>query len=135
MPSGTTYDPQNMRDFEKVKLFKDAKGVSGTATAGTTTNLDLALTDDILLAGGSIFLAQGAAAGDKVDFQVLAGGNVIAQFISDWYVDPSTVVQQVPQSNYPAKLFAGMVLRVAYHSVGTSDVWIAVNYNREKVLV
>jgi len=135
MASGTTYDPQNITSFEKTKLFKDAKGVSGVAAFGTTTYLDLVLTDDVLMTGG-MFLAQGAAWGDKVDFQVIHPVNgVIAQFITDWYLNPDVTKQEVPGSNYPAKLVAGLTLRVVYHSVGGTDVNIAVNYNREKVLL
>ena len=135
MPSNTDFNPQNLRDFEKSKLNKDARGVSMTVTAGTDGVLDLTLTDDILLAGGTIFLAKGAAQGDKVDFQVVHPvAGVLAQFVTDWFMNPDSTLQAVPPSNYPAKVFAGLILRVIYHSVGGSDVWIAVNYNREKVL-
>lgn len=136
MATNTTFDPQNANAFEKSKLFKDARGISATITAGTTTNLDLVLSDDILLAGGTTFLAKGAAQGDKVTFQVIHPVNgVIAQFISDWYLNPDVTLQQVPPSNYPAKILAGLTLRIAYTSVGATDVWVAVNYNIEKVLV
>lgn len=139
MPSNTTFNPRNVQDFEKQKLFKDGRGVSGTMTAGATSYLDYTLTDDILLTGGDC-LARGVAEGDKVDFQVLApdglGGWVLAaQFITDWFLNPDSTLQPIPKSSYPAKLSAGMKLRVAYHSVGASDVWIAVNYDMEKVLV
>lgn len=134
--NNSLYNPQNIADFEKVKLNKDAKGVSTTVPAGTTVNLDLTLADDCLMAGGTGFLAKGAAPGDTVDFQVVHPVNgVIAQFITDWYVNPDSTEQFVPPSNYPAKIFAGLILRVVYHSTGASDVWIAVNYNKEKILV
>lgn len=135
MPSNTAYNPQNVNEFEKVKLFKDARGIQGTAAAGQSTNFDLTLTDDVLMAGGAIFLAKGAAQGDKVDFQVLAGGQVVAPFITNWFLNPDATKQEVPQSMYPAKIFAGMTLRVIYHSVGQNSVWVAINYNLEKVLV
>ena len=136
MASNTTFDPQNLSAFEKTKLFKDAKGVAITATAGEDTTLDLTLDDDTLLSGGTVFLAKGAAPGDTVDFKVVhPTAGVIAQFITDWFVNPDSTLQQVPESNYPAKVFAGLTLRVVYHSVGSTDVWIAVNYNKEKILV
>ena len=131
----TTFDPKNSNDFEKSKLNKDAKGVQGTALAGTSTTLDLALTDDILMAGGSVFLAKGAAQGDTVDFQIVHPTyGVVNQFITSWYLNPDTTKQEIPASNYPAKLKAGLTLRVVYHSVGSTDVWFAINYNREKIL-
>jgi hypothetical protein len=136
MPSNTDFNPLNVSEFEKNKMNKDARGVIGTATAGTSTNLDFILTDDILMAGGHAFLAKGAAWGDKVDFQAvhpIAG--VVNQFITGWYLNPDSTQQPLPPSNYPAKIPAGLTLRVVYHSVGATDVEIAVNYNFEKVLV
>jgi hypothetical protein len=135
MASNTSYNPTNINNFEKEKLNKDAKGVAATIPAGTSASLDLTLTNDSLIAGGTVFLAKGANPGDKVDFQIvhpLAG--VISQFISDWYVNPDSTLQAVPTANYPAKIPAGLIMRIVYHSTGTSDVWIVVNYNLEKVL-
>lgn len=135
MPTGTRFDPPNSNYFDKTKMNKDAKGVSTTVIAGTTTNLDYTLTDDVLIAGGTNFLAKGAAQGDTVDFQVVHPVlGVLNQFITSWYVNPDKTDQSVPPSNYPAKLFAGLILRVVYHSTGAENVWIAVNYNIEKVL-
>lgn len=135
MPSGTTYDPTNTSFFDKTKLNKDAKGVQATVTAGTSQNIDLTLTDDCLLAGGTVFLAKGAVAGDKVDFQVVHPvAGVLIQFITDWFVNPDSTAQVVPTVSYPAKAFAGLILRVIYHSTGGANVWVAINYNREKVL-
>jgi len=134
--SNTTYDPQNISSFEKTKLFKDAKGIAATVPFGTSANIDLTLTDDILMAGGNIFLAKGAAAGDKITFQAVhPQAGVVAQFVTDWFLDPDSTLQQVPTSNFPAKLAAGLKLRVVYVSVGSVDVWVAINYNLEKVLV
>lgn len=136
MPTNTTYNPVHTDQFEKSKLNKDAKGVLGVAVAGASTQLDLTLTDDVLISGGHGFLAKGAAWGDKVDFQVvhpIAG--LVLQFLTGWYVNPDQTQQAIPSSSYPAKLPAGLILRVVYHSVGGTDVDIAVNYNLEKVLV
>jgi len=135
MPTNTTFDPSNTSLFEKAKLNKDAHGICATVTAGAVTNLDFTLTDDMLVTGG-VFLCSGGAQGDFVNFQVvhpIAG--VLNQFITNWYIDPSTIRQETTKSNYPAKLPAGLILRVSYTSTGTSNVWIAINYDLEKVLV
>lgn len=135
MPTQTNFNPANINEFEKTKLNKAAKGVIGVAIAGATSSLDLTLTDDILMSGGNIFLAKGAAWGDKVDFQIVHPVyGVINQFITNWYLNPDSTLQAVPTSSYPAKLPAGITLRVLYSSVGVTDVAIAVNYNCEKVL-
>jgi len=135
MASNTSFDPANTDSFEKSKMIKDAKGIKATIPFGTSANIDLTLTDDILLAGGTVFLARGAAQGDKVDFQVIHPVyGVVNQFITDWYINPDSTEQTVPAANYPAKLPAGLTLRAVYHSVGASDVWVAINFNLEKVL-
>lgn len=136
MPNNTAFDPKNLNDFEKTKLNKDARGIQGTAIAGTTTSFDLTLTDDTVMAGGNAFLAKGAVAGDCVSFQIIHPiVGILNQFITDWYLNPDSTAQAVPTSNYPAKLPAGLILRVVYTSVGSSDVWVAINYNKEKVLI
>jgi len=135
MASNTTYNPQNIRDFEKSKISKDARGVLGTAAAGGTTNIDLVMGNDVLITGG-VFLAQGAAWGDTVDFQVVhPQAGVVAQFITAWCLDPTSVMQQLPTASYPAKLATGLTLRVVYHSIGGTAVDVGVNYNLERVLV
>lgn len=136
MAANTSFNPSNLNEFEKSKLNKDAKGVSATVIAGTTQSIDLLLTDDILMAGGTVLLAKGAAIGDSVHFQVIHPTyGVVNQFITDWYLNPDSTEQAVPPANYPAKLLAGLTLRLVYHSVGETDVWVAVNYNCEKVLI
>jgi hypothetical protein len=135
MATGTFFNPTNIQAFEKSKLNKNAKGVIGTALNGTSTTLDLTMTDDCIIAGGHTFLAKGAAWGDSVDFQVVHPINgVLAQFINSWYVNPDSTEQSIPPSNYPAKIVAGLILRVVYHSVGATDVGIVINYNLENVL-
>ena len=131
----STYNPANVNLFEKSKLNKDAIGISGTMVAGDTATLDITLTDDILLCGGNVLLAKNIAWGDSVDFQILSGSVVLVQFVTNWYLDPSTIAQIVPVSNYPAKVPAGLILRIVYHSVGDVNPEIAINYNREKILI
>lgn len=136
MASNTAFNPPNINEFDKFKMNKDGHGVLGVASHGTSTTLDYTLADDMIIAGGHTFLANGVNWGDYVEFQVvhpIAG--VLLQFLSTWYLNPEVIKQEVPPSNYPAKLTAGLILRVVYHSTGSADVPIAVNYNLERVLV
>jgi hypothetical protein len=128
------FNPESVYDFKKSKLNKDARGFSTTITAGTTGTLDYTLTDDCLISGGCLLCVTGNK-GDKVNFQVLMGQTVVAQYVTDWYITPDSVQQSVPQSRYPAKLVAGLTLRICYTSTGETDVWIAINYDIEKVIV
>jgi hypothetical protein len=135
MAINTNFNPANISEFEKSKLNKDAAGVSTTVPALTTHSLDLLLVDDTLMAGGNALLVKGAIAGDTVDFQVVHPVHGVEnQFVTSWYINPDSTAQQLPTSTFPAKLFAGLTLRVVYHSTGPTDVWIAMNYNKEKVL-
>lgn len=142
MPSNTTYNPQNKNDFEKSKLNKDAQGTDTSITLSGVTNIDLTLTDDELLTGAAL-LVTGAHEGDNVDFQVLApGGTVVVQFVTGWRLDPTETKQLIPNSDFPAKIPAGFTLRVVYHAGGpavlgvlNTAVWLAINYDMQKVLV
>jgi hypothetical protein len=135
MPINTVFDPKNLNEFEKAKINKYGKGISATITAGTNQNIDFVLSDDFLMTGGSCIVI-GAEKGDYVDFQVIHPVyGVVNQFITEWYINPNQSQQEIPRSFYPAKLFAGLTLRVIYHSIGVANVWIAVNYDMEKILV
>ena len=90
MPSNTNYDPTNVGDFERTRLNYAAVGITGIATAGTTTNIDHALTDDMLITGAQV-LTSIATFGDSITFQVVdvtgvvaPAGTVLGQFITNW---------------------------------------------------
>lgn len=137
MPSNTTFDPRHTIEFDKTKLNKAAQGKKVSINKGTTTNIDLTLTDDMVLAGGSVLLVKDVTWGDKVTFQVLSGSTVIIEFITNWYLNPDKMEQTIPTSNYPAKVVTGLTLRIVYTSVaGVLDPApeLVINYNLEKVL-
>lgn len=142
MALNTSYDPRNILDFEKSKLNKSADAIFQVVDKGTTTNIDMILTDDSLLAGGSVLLAKNVKWGDYVSFEVSGVhptlGQITTEFIKKWYLNPDKIEQILPTSNYPAKIAAGFTLRAKYYSVATeSDLnpEVAINYNLEKVLV
>lgn len=139
MPSNTTFNPLRTSDFERPKLNFDAKSASATVSAGTTQNIDLQMTDDCLLTGGWL-IVDGAKLGDTVSFQVVDAtgafsgtpGTVIAQYVSGWCV-PKTCDTHIDMV-YPAKIYTSLILRVAYTSTGTENVFVAINYKLHKVL-
>lgn len=134
MPTNTTYDPANINFFDKTKLNKDAIGVQATITAGATQNIDYVIADDALIMTSSL-IAIGAAQGDKIDMQVIHPiAGVVFQPITGWFIDPNSSVQPTPRANFPAKIFAGLTLRIVYHSTGSNNVWVALNIDKDKVL-
>jgi len=138
MPSNTVYNPINVNDFEKSKLNFDAQTTSGTITAGTTQNVDLALTDDCLMTGAWL-IVNGGNYGDTAVLQVVdvsglfaPPGTVLNSF-ANWSIPPT--VSQTFEMVYPAKIYAGLTIRIAYTSTGSSNPFVAINYMLHKVLV
>lgn len=140
MASGTTFNPNKTSDFERAKLTFNAHGVSTTITAGTTTNIDLSMTDDCLLTGAGLITNNGNY-GDTINFQIVDGtggftgtpGTIMLQAITNWFTVPTTDVQL--DMVYPAKVYTGLILRIIYTSTGSSDVFVAINFKLHKVLI
>jgi len=135
MATNTEYNPRNQWEYDKNYIQLNLTGVSTNFSANTTTNLDLELTDDCLLTGGTVGV-EGGVFGDTLSIQVvhpIAG--VVAQFITDWHV-LSDVQKQMDLTNvYPAKIPAGLKLRLVYTSTNlTTGGKVAVNYILHKVL-
>lgn len=134
MPANTNFDPPNTNYFDKTKLNKAAEGHEFTVTAGTTQNLNITISDDALLMDSCI-LVDGAVKGDHWTMQVIHPvAGVVFQGITGWRVDFTTLRQPIPKSNFPAKIFAGLTLRIVYTSIGANDVWVCVNLDKDKVL-
>lgn len=130
----STYNPIQVYDLDKRKISTNNTGVIHTCAAGVSTNVDLTLSDDQLLTGLQI-VADGSAFGDSIDMQVvhpIAG--VVAQFATSVFINADKQEKVNELTNYPAKLQAGLSLRCVYHSTGSTDVIVAVNYRLHKVL-
>jgi hypothetical protein len=141
MPSGTTYYPQHPQDLETSKLASSSVGLTGTCTAGGSQNLDLLLTNDVLVIGGQK-LISGAAWGDTIAFQVVdttgftgvPAGTVLSTIASSWYVPAGDSVSEFIPPVYK-KLIAGLTIRMVYNSVGGSNVNFSINYDLLNTLI
>lgn len=142
MPSNTKYNPLHVSEFEKSKLTFNAQGVNTTVILGTAKSLDYTLTDDCLLTGVELII-DGATYGDTVNLQVVDStgaftgtpGTVLNQFVTNWNVSSTSDAQF--DMAYPAKIYAGLTLRLNYTSTGAgiTFVYLAVNWKLHKVLV
>lgn len=127
--------------FVKIKAFADADkfrfrgaGISGSASAGETINIDYKLTEERYINGIRLIL-DGQVFGDHLDFEIVDVDNIIGygpgvvldQFGTDWYVNPDMACQGDILIDYPAKVIAGLYIRIVYHSVGTEDVGVKAN--------
>lgn len=128
-------------DMDADKVRFRGRGISGTAAAGTTTAIDLKLTEERLLEGGQIILS-GHVLGDHIAFEVVdvdnvlgyGAGVVLDQYATNWYVDPSTTGQYVIRLEYVAFILANLYLRLTYTSTGGSTVSVCINYFTHKPL-
>lgn len=143
MPSNTGYNPQHEWEFEKSKLNADGQGVQGSATAGSTTNFDVVLTDDCLYTGVWIAVS-GSANGDAAKLQVIdtngitgfPPGTVLLQAVN-WGIPGFNFSEQFDY-NYPAKVLATMTIRIIYTSAAGllgGAPYCVFNHKLHKVLI
>lgn len=112
------------------------RGFSGTVTAGTVGNVDLTLPVAAHIDAISIYVKD-QAWGDKVAFQIvhpIAG--VVNDFAADWYINSSREKQEIVNPPQISGLIpAGMIIRVAYTSVGSTDVQVNCNLHLQEPIV
>jgi hypothetical protein len=139
MPTGTAFNPNSISEFEKSKLNYAAKGVKAVVPLGTVYDLDMKVTDDVLITGAWV-ITVGSEFGDLASFQIVdvdgvyaPAGTVLNTFITDWNLVGDVNINMDMQ--YPAKVYAGLYLRLKYTSVGAADVKLAANWKLHKVLV
>lgn len=138
----TIFAPSRFSELSSFELNFRGTGISGTATANTTTNIDYQLTEDRIITGGFLIL-QNHQFGDYVSFQVVdkdnilgyGAGTVLNEFMTNWYVASDTQIQKGTEASYPAKVFQGLYLRIIYHSTALlGNVNVRANFNMHKVL-
>lgn len=136
MPSNTTYNPENIKDFIKTNLHFLGKSIRFNAASGAETSGVHTLTDDVLVTGG-ILLVKGGNLNDRIYLDVLAPNDaLLLTFVDGFVIRPDTVNQLNLDLNYPAKLFTGFKIRARYvadSAAGEREV--GVNLFLHKVLV
>lgn len=116
-------DPYSNTDQFKAACI----GFTGTATANQLTNIDFTLADTRYLVGVSVIL-KNQKFGDKITFQIvhpLAG--VVNEFATNWNISEDSEDQGKVEFPLRGKIPAGLKIRLAYTSIGNSDVLVACN--------
>lgn len=133
--TGSTLQVSSIDEFNSTNVVLDAQGTSAAIPIGSTGNVDLTLADDCFLTGIEV-VSDGGAFGDALSLQVLAGATVLGTFASGWVVGMDGL-QVSHDSSYPAKILAGMTIRVIYQSkaIGIGNVNVAANYILHKALI
>jgi hypothetical protein len=136
----TLFSPKKLSELSSDILNFRGTGITGTATAGTSTNIDYQLPEDRLVLGAYAILSNHVL-GDSMTVQVVdkdglyyPAGTVLNQFTSSWYVASDTQTQRGMEAPYPAKILAGLYLRCIYTSTGLLNVACYFNVLFHKVL-
>lgn len=129
-------------DFTNANVALNNQYTKGTVAAGSTQNIDYTLVDDCFITGGEL-ITYGANFGDTVLFQVVDVNNILGKgenFVCNQYDnkilknDTYNQQQSITKSLYPAKIIAGLTLRLVYSSTGLVPVQVGINYDLHKAL-
>lgn len=140
---GSKATPKNRKDYSSADLNVNLIGTKFESSLSGTTVHDIKINDDMII-DGAVIIVIGSALGDKITCQVVDKDNVmgygvnviLGQYVTDWYLNPSATFQLNYESEYPAKIYAGLYLRTVYSAIGTGSIAanIIVNYKLHKIL-
>lgn len=142
MPSNTQYTVSNRNDYSSKDLILNFRGAVFDLSTISDINCDFLLSDDCVL-DGMVISVLNSVFGEKISFQVVDKDNilgfgpgiVLGTFVTDWFIDPSSSKQADSESNYPAKVKAGLYLRIKYTSLSVDlNKKLIVNYKLHKIL-
>lgn len=106
------------------------EGIKGVANAGQTTNIDWQLPQERWVTGGQLIL-ENHASGDSVSYYVVykyqGGESVVGQFANNFYPVTDKQEQISIDVDYLSRLDAGLWIRIAYTSVGQTNVTVKLN--------
>ena len=138
---GSKYAADRWIDIQQDKVAPASMGASASCAAGSSTNVDVVLTDDMFVVGLE-FIAVGALVGDTVTLQVIdtngvvsPPGTVIMTPVSNWNVSSDQQMFLKYQAITPKKVLGTMTIRAIYTSTSfLSPVILKINYIFLKVL-
>jgi hypothetical protein len=131
----TIFYVRRIFDLDADKAKYRCQGVSGTATANTTTNIDWKLPEERWISGG-IFMVKDGAWGDTAKFQIVDKDNVLGygagvvldEFATGVLVASDTQVQGHIEAPYIALIPANVYVRIVYTSTSPSvNVGVGIN--------
>lgn len=132
--TSSTYTASRWSEVQSTAVQPLSKGISQAATAGTTTNIDLSISDDVFFRGIEVLL-NNSNFGDTITVEVLDNNSTIVGVpVYNWNVQSNQNVILKYESLVPLKLPGTYTLRVIYSSTGLLNVTVAINYILLKVL-
>lgn len=142
----STFNPDTLEGFTKNLMAVDWQSTQSTVTAGVTQNIDFLVPRDMLLVGLQL-LAKGSSFGDTATLQIVCVSGTLLNGAA--ICPPNTVLNQFGTnigigddsqlkidmiSQFPAKLFGGLTIRLIYTSTGANNVQIISNYKLLSIL-
>ena len=105
---------------------------SGTVSGESTTDIDYEITQERWVNGGRL-LVSAIGPEDKITFQVIDKNNVLGfganvvldEFIKDYFVPDEGNLEV--RLDYPARIIAGLFLRLKYTNSNTSSITVKCN--------
>jgi len=106
-------------------------GYKGLVNFGVVSNIDMSFPDEIWINGIEIYTDK-SFFGDNVDLNIVhpSTGQILDDFGSSWNLDKEGKIRVI--LNYPAKIPAGLIIRIVYESLGAENVNVLVNLYRHK---
>lgn len=135
MPTNTVFHPRSLDEFNSSNVNYNGYGVySSTINANAETDIDCSFADDLAVTGIELNI-QNPQIGDYMQLMVVhPSGTILNTFVLRWIMGPVSF-RTFYQINYPAKLFAGLILRAKYVSVtATAPTFVGINYGLHKIL-
>jgi hypothetical protein len=134
MPTGTLFQPTKVEELNSAVVNYNGYGITGPITPLATTDLDLSFADDMIVTSIEL-IVNDPQNNDYMVLQVVhPSGTVLNTFVPKWIMG-ITSFRSFYKVGYPAKLFAGLILRSSYVSTNASaPSFVAVNFGLHKVL-
>lgn len=136
MATNTTFAPECKSQFVKSQLQFSGQAISFDCLTNAESNGDLVLTDDHLLTGGILLVKNGEFT-DEVSLQIVHPTyGVVNEFVTKYRIIEDETRQFMLDLDYPAKLSAGLTIRVHYKASNLSATTrkIALNIFLHKVM-
>lgn len=140
--NNSQYSPTAKSGYSSKDLNVDFKGAKFDITVNSESDNDFLVTDDSIFDGMTLDVLN-STLGDKVSFQIVDKDNILGyganvvlkQFATDIYITPTLTRQVDHDSSYPAKIYAGLYLRIKYTSTSTvTTPTVIVRYKLHKIL-
>lgn len=138
----STYAPQTWKDVQVLNVEPYILGVSGTASASTTTNIDTKINDDCLVRAIRPVL-QDMNFGDYIDLYVIdkdgayfPPNTILKHPIQNYYIDYLQPFNSRYEAVAPYKVLGGLYFRLSYtNSSILVPVRVKINFELLKALM